>query len=95
MIALKIAIVAGVVLASAGHASAVTQPAKRSAPQQAQCREEPPAQFGPRAPLRPSARMCPAAAERREVCGHYELYWPHWLAERALPPVRHWVSKPC
>lgn len=45
--------------------------------------------------MRPAIVSCAAETQPKERCGRYELYWPHWLAERALPPVRQWVNERC
>ena len=60
-----------------------------------QCRWESPAQYGPRAPVRAAVWTCAPPARAHKVCGRYELYWPHWLSQRALPPVRRWVADSC
>ena len=95
MITLRIGILVGAMLAAGAQAAAAQQAPMGNAPNQDQCRWEPPAQFGPRATPRPAAWTCAAGAQRDQKCGHYEFYWPHWLAERALPPVRQWVSERC
>jgi len=94
MIALKIVILTGAMVADIGDGSAV-KPAESYASPQHQCTREAPAQFGPRAALRPAVRKCVVAAHPDQRCGHYELYWPHWLAQRALPPVRRWITERC
>lgn len=80
---------------AAAMSSPAAAPAARPSPAVQQCRWNIPAQFGPRAAVRAAARSCPAAARRQEACGRYELYWPHWLSQRALPPVRRWVAERC
>lgn len=76
--------IGGIIIAT--PAGAITA---QPAPSGRECRLETPAQFGPRAPLR--STVCATEAETKR--GHYELYWPHWLAQRALPPVRTWVPE--
>lgn len=82
--------------AAAFGAAALQSPAAAVAVQPStatqQCQWEAPAQFGPRAPLGAAQKTCPAV---KEACGRYELYWPHWIAERALPPVKRWVAERC
>ena len=88
-------LMAGLLAAAIGAAAIQTPAASTPArPETAarQCQREAPAQFGPRAPLPGAQRTC---APVREACGRYELYWPHWLSERGLPPVRRWVAEPC
>jgi hypothetical protein len=95
MITSKIAIPAAAFVAATIHAPATAQQVENYAPREVRCRAEEPAQFGPRAPLRPAVQTCAAAAQPSARCGRYELYWPHWLAQRALPPVRQWVAGRC
>ncbi len=95
MIALRIAIAVGAMLPIAVQAAPAPQPVESQAPTQARCRWEVPAQFGPRATPRAPVWMCPAAAERKPRCGHYELNLPIWAIGRALPLVRQWVSDRC
>ena len=75
-------------VAAAPEAPAATMPATAD-----RCPSEAPAQAGPRGPVRPPAGRC--AAPSRAACGRYESHWPHWLAQRALPPVRQWVVERC
>ncbi|MDP9424213.1 MAG: hypothetical protein M3Q19_15515 [Pseudomonadota bacterium] len=95
MIASKIATPAAGLIAAMIQAPATSQPIENDAPRQVQCSVEAPAQFGPRTPLRPVVQSCAAATQTAGRCGRYELYWPHWLAQRALPPVRQWVNARC
>lgn len=96
MIALRITILAGAMLAAIAPATAALGATQTSAPpQQAQCRWETPAQFDPKTGPRPPVWTCPTAAEREPRCGHYELYLPIWAVGRALPWVRQWVSDRC
>ena len=87
-------------LAAAFGAAAIQTPAAATEPQPPsatqQCRWEAPAQVGgPRAPVRPAQWTCAPATRVQKACGHYELYWPHWLSQRALPPLRRWVPERC
>lgn len=83
-------------LAAAFAAAATQTPAAATTAQPStaaqQCRWAAPVQYGPRAPLQATQKTCRPV---KEACGRYELYWPHWLAERALPPVRRWVAERC
>ena len=85
LIASFLAPVVSTVVVGTPAAAASAQPT----PSKQECRLETPAQVGPRAPLRAAVRVC--APEAEPEGGHYELYWPHWLSQRALPPVRRWV----
>jgi hypothetical protein len=95
MIALRISILAGALLAATTPATAALGSTQTSAPQQAQCRWETPAQFDPKTGPRAPVWTCPTATEREPRCGHYELYLPIWAVGRALPWVRQWVSDRC
>ncbi len=86
-------------LAAALAAAAIQTPAAAQTEQPStagqQCRWEAPTQSGPRAPLRPATWVCPESKPSKQVCGRYERHWPHWLSQRALPPVRRWVTERC
>lgn len=78
--------------------SAQTPAAPQTSPPETaqQCRWVAPAQAGgPRAPVRAATWTCTPAAARQKACGRYVLDWPHWVSQRALPPVRRWVPEPC
>lgn len=86
-------------LAAAFTAVAISTPATAQAEQPSaagqQCRWDAPAQFGPRAAVRAAVWTCGPPARAEKACGRYEPYWPHWLSQRALPPVRRWVVERC
>lgn len=86
-------------IAAAFAAAAIQTPATATTAQPStaaqQCRWEVPAQYGPRAPVRPAVWTCVPPARAEKACGRYELYWPHWLSQRALPPARRWIAERC
>jgi hypothetical protein len=86
---MTLALIAAAVAAATTTSPVTAQTAQTPTTVQ-QCRWEVPLQFGPRAPVQAPRWTCtrPPAEKAR---GHYELYWPHWASQRALPPVRIWV----
>lgn len=91
MLAFAAAALGAAAIQNPAAATAIAQPSKT----EQQCRWEPATQLGPRAQLRPATRVCPGKAPAQQACGRTELYWPHWLSQRALPPVRRWVAERC
>lgn len=92
-------IILGLAAAALGTAAtaapSAATPAQSSTAEQ-QCRWVAPVRAGgPRSPVLAATWTCTPAAAREKACGRYVLDWPHWLSQRALPPVRKWVAEPC
>lgn len=92
---MKHAIIVGLAIGAAAITGPAVAVAVEAPGATQQCRLESPVQAGPRAPLRPATWTCVAAMEREEACRRADLYWPHWLAQRAQAPIRREVLEPC